>query len=360
MEKIGEKSMAGAPGVLRIALMYVGTLLGAGFASGKEIWQFFGVFGGKGLIGVAFVTAVFMALGVVVVFIADKLKTNDMSRIIFPGSHRFIEGLISGVIMLFLFIGYGSMIAAGGSLAQQCFGVPHILGTGILMILVFLTAVKGFSRLSLCMGKVVPVLLLSTLVMAVYLLLRGREDMVFAQVGHPSVLAPSWFFAAVLFVSYNMMGAVVILGSCSLYAAERKKATKGALLGGAFLGGCALLLCLVNFLDPKLSAESPLPMLTFAAELAKPIYMYYAVVLLLAIFGTASSCFFGTVVKIPSEKKRVWVLLLIAFLGFLFSLMGFQKIVAVFYPLEGYLCLVFLLLMLCNFFRLAAKNAEKI
>jgi uncharacterized membrane protein YkvI len=29
---------------LRVAFLYFGVLMGAGFASGKEMWQFFGVF----------------------------------------------------------------------------------------------------------------------------------------------------------------------------------------------------------------------------------------------------------------------------------------------------------------------------
>jgi uncharacterized membrane protein YkvI len=30
--------------VFRVAFLYFGVLMGAGFASGKEMWQFFGVF----------------------------------------------------------------------------------------------------------------------------------------------------------------------------------------------------------------------------------------------------------------------------------------------------------------------------
>ena len=89
--------------VLRIGLMYIGVLLGAGFASGKEMWQFFGVFGGRGLIGVLIVTVIFTALGCVVVANASALGTNDMSRIVFPYQNPWLESIISGIIILFLF-----------------------------------------------------------------------------------------------------------------------------------------------------------------------------------------------------------------------------------------------------------------
>ena len=38
--------------LLNVALMFVGAIMGAGFASGREIWQFFGVFGKQGRIGI--------------------------------------------------------------------------------------------------------------------------------------------------------------------------------------------------------------------------------------------------------------------------------------------------------------------
>ena len=38
--------------LLNVALMFVGAIMGAGFASGREIWQFFGVFGKQGRVGI--------------------------------------------------------------------------------------------------------------------------------------------------------------------------------------------------------------------------------------------------------------------------------------------------------------------
>ena len=42
---------------LNVALMFVGAIMGAGFASGREIWQFFGVFGKQGRVGILLIAA---------------------------------------------------------------------------------------------------------------------------------------------------------------------------------------------------------------------------------------------------------------------------------------------------------------
>mgnify|MGYP006903058778 CR=1 FL=1 len=48
---------------LNVALMFVGAIMGAGFASGREIWQFFGVFGKQGRVGILLIAVMFVVLG---------------------------------------------------------------------------------------------------------------------------------------------------------------------------------------------------------------------------------------------------------------------------------------------------------
>ena len=48
---------------IEIISLYIGVIMGAGFASGRECWQFFGVFGNKGYYGAAAATVVVGAVG---------------------------------------------------------------------------------------------------------------------------------------------------------------------------------------------------------------------------------------------------------------------------------------------------------
>ena len=50
-----EKSGKVGLNFFNVALMFVGAIMGAGFASGRELWQFMGLFGTKGQIGRAHV-----------------------------------------------------------------------------------------------------------------------------------------------------------------------------------------------------------------------------------------------------------------------------------------------------------------
>ncbi|MDD2216299.1 MAG: hypothetical protein PHE41_07005, partial [Eubacteriales bacterium] len=175
-----ENSISLSP--LRISLLYIGVLMGAGFASGKEIWQFFGVFGGKGLFGIILISVIFISLGYIIVSISRALDTGDLSKIIVPFNNRLVENIIGGVVASFIFLGYFSMLAAGGAIAQEQLGIHRAIGSFILMVLVVLTIIKGFSRVSDRLGKVVPVLLITTLVLVFFIITQYFENISTEQV----------------------------------------------------------------------------------------------------------------------------------------------------------------------------------
>ena len=65
----------------RLAVTYAGCFLGAGFVSGQELWQFFGVFGVKGYMGFALSAVLFFLLGVLLVRLTQLSGINEMDTI---------------------------------------------------------------------------------------------------------------------------------------------------------------------------------------------------------------------------------------------------------------------------------------
>lgn len=64
---------------IKIASIYVGTVIGAGFASGREIIEFFGVYGIKGIWGMAISGILFSLIGslLLVKVYNNKIKGFD-------------------------------------------------------------------------------------------------------------------------------------------------------------------------------------------------------------------------------------------------------------------------------------------
>ncbi len=336
---------------LHIGFLYIGALMGAGFASGKEMWQFFGVFGKYGALGLFLSTFIFMGFGYMTVTIGSVLKTNDMSKLIFPMDNKASEALVGVIMSAFLFMAYFSMLAAGGALFHEQFGVHRVLGSLLLMFLAVFTAINGFETVSKRLQKVTPVLISGTLILCLLIIVKNNFNFHQEIKVAASPLASNWFIAAIAFVSYNLTGAIPMLGSCSIYAKNKRTAQRGAILGGVFLGVCSLILYLTTLTNPLSASKSALPMLVLCEQLAPWVRMIYAFVLLIAVFSTATSTFYGITTKLPEVKNRKLYIWSLAFIGFCMSLFGFSNLVAFMYPIGGYCGLLFLVFMIVNFIR---------
>ena len=198
-----------------VAALYVGTLMGAGFASGREGWQFFGVFGAKGYLGLIIAGLLFMAMGMMVSYIARELDTDDMGRIIiFSDNPKLITamGYFMAAILYTIII---SMSAAGGSFLAQQFGLPQAAGGIIIVVLVIITVLGDFERISKVFRLIVPALFAVDVAVCIIVIFSDIEQSG-ATSGFPtSSMASTWLWSAVIFVSYNMLGMIPIVGAVS-------------------------------------------------------------------------------------------------------------------------------------------------
>lgn len=338
---------------VQIALLYIGSLMGAGFASGKEMWQFFGVFGGKGFLGILVAAAIFTGFGYLSVANARMLGTSDLSKMVSPVEHRGIERFVGTVMCIFLLMAYFSMLAAGGALLETQFGLPHGAGSFVYMLLAVFTAIRGFQSVSSRISRVTPILVGGTLLIGLYIIFRDHqvipENASHIYSADTSPLASNWMVAAVTFVAYNLTAAIPMLGNSAMAAKSTAVAKKGAMLGGAALGICCTILYVTTLTAPGEAASEALPMIAFSNAISPWLRTVYALFLLIAIFATCTSCFYGFTTKVPQKNYRLPAIWAVGVVGYGLSLFGFSNLVAVVYPVGGYFSLIFLFSMIVNF-----------
>ena len=110
MKNIMERKLS----AINIAMMYLGAILGAGFASGRECWQFFGVFGRKGYFGAVFTTVAFVVLALMLTYIARSKNTADLGKLISPFDNYALESAIGYILAGIYYTLIISMSEAGG------------------------------------------------------------------------------------------------------------------------------------------------------------------------------------------------------------------------------------------------------
>lgn len=344
---------------LNIAFLYVGSIMGAGFASGREIWQFFGVFGSKGLFGIATVALLFVIVGVMSAMVAIKLNDSDMGQVIVPGDRPRMVKFVGWFMAAMMYTVIISMSAAGGAVFAQQFGLSRVLGGAIITLMVIATVIGGFERVAGVFRFMMPVLSAIVIIASIWLIFADMPV-----VGDSSVeikaapMVGKWYIAPLVYMSYNLIVVIPILAKAALEARSEKDAIIGSGLGGFFLVALALLLLIAMSSDPHYSHAADMPMLAYTQKLSKTMNTVYTCVMFFAIYATATSNFYGFTTKLADKKGKTVKMIVGALVGFAFGLLGFKEVVAYMLPIQGYMGLVIIVMVALNFWQLVVKGRE--
>lgn len=150
--------------VLKVAFVIIGTLVGAGFASGKEIYSFFFIYGQWGAFGIA-VSSVIIGLIIYKVLhtCCEENVDNyyDFCEII--GGRDIGNGNVStflnSIVNIFLVIVYFIMIAGFSGFMKQEFNVNGYLASSVIVTICYFIFLKNVNGLIKISNFLIPVLI---------------------------------------------------------------------------------------------------------------------------------------------------------------------------------------------------------
>lgn len=335
-----------------ISFTFMGSFLGAGFVSGRELWQFFGQYGLWGFGGVLLAVLLLAVLGVVLFRLAKKTGIERMERIVIWKENRLMENLIGAVELSFLFSIFVAMASAAGALAEQLTSIPvlRILTSAVFCAAVGAVSLRGIGAMVKVLSRVVPLLVVLTLAISVLAAVRAEGNWQWgdAQQMHGTF---AWILPAFTFVSYNFFCEIGFLASLGKRIPKFQSAFFGAFGGGALLGiaSCAILVAIAAVSG---ASASELPMVTIAFGQNTVFGIAYAVLLLCAVFGAALSVFYPIPVFFERfqtvQKHRAGFVAMVSVAAWLGSLIGFSNVIEYVYPLYGYLAFGILICMVIH------------
>ncbi len=309
--------------ITAVALAYVGTVIGAGFASGQEVWQFFSRFGAHGLWGIVLVTAIFAMVGAVALDRGRQGLENFadlLHRVYSPRIVRLSEGMIDA----FLFAGLSVAVAGGGSTLTH-FGLNAWLGKLVTLAIILYIGYLGVDGVMKINALIVPYLIF---VIVITSFIVGYRQ---SAVPGPAIHSWHWFLSALLYVSYNLFTAVLVLVGLGGKMSSRREVWYAAGLGGMILG---FLLYVEHRVLTVLPLIQDLPMLTVANHANSHLGTLYAVSLWLALLTTGVGIAFVFRQRYGSHKLLGLTLVLIL------TQWSFQTLVSHFYPVMGSLSVI--------------------
>lgn len=341
---------------LAAALAYVGTVVGAGFASGQEVLQFFGLLGPSGIAGIALAVAGFAFFGYVIMALGRTERAASHLPVIRSAVGNVLTPFVDLVVTFFLFGATCAMFAGAGSVLHQEFGLPWVWGAGAMAAASVLTVVFGLRGVVSSLSAVAPVLIGAViLVSAKATSLRGLK-LPSPPPGHGPVL-PGWFVSGAAYVSYNIIMAVPVLAAMGARTGTSGDLRRSSFAGAFGLGLCllAVYLALVSNFPNSLGYEVPMARL---AELVHPSgKLIYSAVFLLEVYTTAVADLFGFASRLRTEGTTAFKLVVFgsALVALAVARTGFSNLVRTVYPLAGLTGLLFL----AGLVRTAARQAHR-
>ena len=346
--------------VSKIAGAFVGVIVGAGFASGQEILQFFASFGSMGLVGCVVAGIVFVLLSMAFSTMGQLLLANSHREVINAMLGKHLGAVFDLLITFFLFAITVVMLAGAGSLLNQWLGVPELWGSVIATIATVLIVCLDVASVISFIGAVTPFLMFMTIVVAGYVLMTPHPDYAALQVAAEAQPkgASQWLVAALLYVSYNTVAGMPFLVIMGGQASSRKVALWGGILGGLLLSVLMLLIASAMYLRMDTIGGLSMPMLSIATQISPWLGHLMSLVIFGMILNTAVGMLYAFMARIVPAGTRQFrigtaVAGVVALAG---SFVGFIKLVGLVYPIYGYIGFVLMALGLIGWIRMARKS----
>ncbi|MDZ5470558.1 hypothetical protein SM124_02230 [Bacillus sp. 31A1R] len=329
----------------QIAAVYVGTVVGAGFATGKEIVEFFSRFGFIGLVGILMAGYILIFLGSKLMRIAAHIDAKSYQEF-----NEYLYGKFFGtfinILTLFMLLGVCAVMLSGaGAIFQEQLGLSKNFGvllTIALSVVVMFVGIKGLFAVN---TFVVPMMIaFSFMLMVISVQMPDFLGQVlfipYVEDGWKSVIAPFSYTA----LNLGLAQAVLVPVASEIKDDQTVK-------WGGILGGIALTTILISSHVTLVMLPSvelyEIPMAVIMKNLASGLYWIFIFI----IYGEVFTSVIGNVFGLERQIKNYISIPTMITVSFIFlityivSFIDYGTLLSYLYPVFGYVSMAFLILL---------------
>jgi uncharacterized membrane protein YkvI len=332
-------------GAFQIAFVYVGTVIGAGFATGKEIVEFFTQYGFVGFVGILVSGYLFIMMGTKTMKLAIKLKAQsyeELNEYLFGKKLAFFFNI---AMMMMLICVSGVMLAGAGALFEEQLGISKQLGIWLTIFVGLIVMINGTKGLFAVNSFVVPLMITFNLI--VFFISAQTPEFfssVFSatssQISIQSVASP---FA---YTAFNLALAQAVLVPVAAEIDDERTIEWGGIIGGLFL---TIILLSSHFVLLQLPDATSLeiPMASIMNNVAYGISGIYLCIIYGEIFTSIIGNMYGLERQLSHYLPiRPFLLYITVFLiAFCLSQLHYGRLLSLLYPLFGYFSFLFFFLL---------------
>ncbi|WP_367618461.1 hypothetical protein [Corynebacterium sp.] len=284
--------------------------MGAGFATGQEVVQYFTAFGINGVWGMIIAGVIMTLAGTVFLQLGSYFHATEHNSVFRKVSHPVISKMLDVAVIFTLFaVGFVMLAGAGSNMAQQ-FGWPTWVGSTLMMVFVLVTGLLDVDKVSDVIGLLTPTIIIAVVVVLVYTLMNMPADpaAVIDTASHTDAPIGNWLVSALNYNGLALILAVSMSLSMSLVIGgghiSPHEAGWGGIVGGLVY---AILLGIAGFvwlMGADKIVGSDVPMLVLVNEMGDTAGILMAVVIFLMIFNTAIGMFYALGKRLSAGREN--------------------------------------------------------
>lgn len=333
--------------------------MGAGFATGQEVVQYFTSFGINGVWGIIIAGVIMTIAGTVFLQLGSYFHASEHNAVFRKVTHPIVSKLLDIAVIFTLFaVGFVMLAGAGSNMAQQ-FGWPAWVGSNLMLVLVLVTGLLDVDKVSNVIGLLTPTIIIAVIALLIYTLMNMPENTgeVIDIASQTEAPIGNWLLSAV-----NDNGLALILAvSMSLVIGGDHISPREAGWGGVTY---AILLGISGFvllMGADKIGDSDVPMLVLVNEMGSTAGFLMAIVIFLMSFNTAIGMFYALGKRLASGREnRTYPIFVVGTLaGYGMSFFGFTTLMNYVYPILGYMGMFMVVVRVFAWFRSLSKIRDE-
>lgn len=333
--------------------------MGAGFATGQEVVQYFSSFGINGVWGIIIAGVIMTIAGTVFLQLGSYFHASEHNAVFRKVTHPIVSKLLDIAVIFTLFaVGFVMLAGAGSNMAQQ-FGWPAWVGSTLMLVLVLVTGLLDVDKVSNVIGLLTPTIIIAVIALLIYTLMNMPENAgeVIDIASQTEAPIGNWLLSAV-----NDNGLALILAvSMSLVIGGDHISPREAGWGGVTY---AILLGISGFvllMGADKIGDSDVPMLVLVNEMGSTAGFLMAIVIFLMSFNTAIGMFYALGKRLASGREnRTYPIFVVGTLaGYGMSFFGFKTLMNYVYPILGYMGMFMVVVLVFAWFRSLSKIRDE-
>ena len=331
--------------IFKVVFVIIGTLIGAGFASGQEMYIFFFSYGLKGILGII-ISCILM--GFVIYKTLKIIKEEDISnyksfidKILNTKSSSFfsVNNILNIIINIFIIVTFFIMIAGFGAYFEQTLGINSLIASSVLALLsflVFMKSVKGFVKVN---EILIPILIILICIIG----FLNIKDIDFLNLSDyiTRINNSSWVISAILYCSYNSILLIPALITLRPFLGNKKSISIIAFFSTIAIMSLSLIIYFILVRADVDLSNLEMPVVYVVSNTLKGLDIVYGFIIVSSIFTTAISLGTSFLQNFDKNKKSyTHIAIIMCITGVIISKFGFSNLVNLLYPIFGYLGIV--------------------